>query len=256
MAAVIEQYAVRTRGIGLPDYAQPKPAGAVPVGPVYTSTDTAELAARLGSPITFDRRGNVYWLDDFESGVDKWECFDGTLSWSSAKSRNGGFSARILSAAPPADGSMTVRLPLPAMGKFGFEYSFNLPDAVAANRTINIGIVYHTPDYMLRGSLRWVSNVLWAVPWGGPAAIRVNPNLELAIWDKIFYNWKLVLDFPNMHFLRAIFNGQQYDLSALPLVSEPPIVGYDFSFLLANIWTNNDAYADDAIVTVNEPDNI
>ncbi|GAH92629.1 unnamed protein product, partial [marine sediment metagenome] len=45
-----EPYVVRTRGIGLPDYAQPKPVGSVPVGPIYTSTDVGELAARLGSP--------------------------------------------------------------------------------------------------------------------------------------------------------------------------------------------------------------
>ena len=31
----------------------------------------AELAARLGSPDTFDRRGDVLWMDDFESGL-KW----------------------------------------------------------------------------------------------------------------------------------------------------------------------------------------
>ena len=38
----------------------------------YPVLDLAELAARLGTPATFDRRGDVVWMDDFSHGINKW----------------------------------------------------------------------------------------------------------------------------------------------------------------------------------------
>ena len=42
-------------------------------GQVYSLLDLGELAARLGSPVTFDRRGDVAWIDDFAGGVSNWD---------------------------------------------------------------------------------------------------------------------------------------------------------------------------------------
>jgi len=36
---------------------------------VHLVQDVGELAARLGSIVTFDRRGNVIWLTSFEDGL-------------------------------------------------------------------------------------------------------------------------------------------------------------------------------------------
>ena len=40
---------------------------------VFPVTDLGELAARLGSIVSHDRRGDVIWLDGFEDGLDKWQ---------------------------------------------------------------------------------------------------------------------------------------------------------------------------------------
>lgn len=38
-------------------------------GDIYVLTDVGELAVRLGSPVVFDRRGNVIFYDDFANGL-------------------------------------------------------------------------------------------------------------------------------------------------------------------------------------------
>ncbi|KKN10521.1 hypothetical protein LCGC14_1035660 [marine sediment metagenome] len=38
----------------------------------YALSDLGELAARLGSPLRFDRRGEVLWYDQFDHGLAPW----------------------------------------------------------------------------------------------------------------------------------------------------------------------------------------
>src|SRR4030042_6725681 len=93
------QVTLTPKGVGLPDYSQSKPLGAVPVSsnsPVYTLTDSAELARRLGSITTFDGRGYILWYDDFEGGAvgTRWTT-SGTVTQSAAYCRNGTYSCKI-----------------------------------------------------------------------------------------------------------------------------------------------------------------
>ncbi|GAI56753.1 unnamed protein product, partial [marine sediment metagenome] len=64
---------------------------------IYRLADMGELAVRLGSIVTHDRRGDVIWMDNFDSGIAKWYQFasddDGLVEWSAERSRSGGFSA-------------------------------------------------------------------------------------------------------------------------------------------------------------------
>ena len=39
---------------------------------IFANVDVAELVVRLGSPVSFDRRGNVVLIDDFAASVIKW----------------------------------------------------------------------------------------------------------------------------------------------------------------------------------------
>ena len=38
----------------------------------YPVGDLGEIAARLGSPLVYDRRGEVIWIDDFRYGIKGW----------------------------------------------------------------------------------------------------------------------------------------------------------------------------------------
>lgn len=111
-------------------------------GRVWSVADLGELAARLGSPVTFDRRGDVVWHDDFEAGVHKW-------SWAgfgpgygrgvmpcAHRSRNGRRSARLNSGREAGYETQQVEhvshlpaiTPLP---RLGFEASFAYDAGVA-----------------------------------------------------------------------------------------------------------------------------
>jgi len=46
--------------------------GRSPKETTYAIEDMAELAARLGSIVTFDRRGDIIYLDDFRNGLTGW----------------------------------------------------------------------------------------------------------------------------------------------------------------------------------------
>ena len=52
---------------GLPD-----DANVLNYGDMQRSDDITELAARLGSPLTYERRGNVLYVDDFSQGAGPW----------------------------------------------------------------------------------------------------------------------------------------------------------------------------------------
>lgn len=53
---------------GMPDWGEYSPQEVV-----SKLLDNAELAARLGSPVLFDRRGTVIFMDDFNCGVNHWD---------------------------------------------------------------------------------------------------------------------------------------------------------------------------------------
>jgi len=80
---------------GQPDYGMYTLANTI-----YRLTDMGELAARLGSINTYDRRGDVIFLDSFESGLTAWSpssaCTGSDLVQSAKHARSGGFSAKFV----------------------------------------------------------------------------------------------------------------------------------------------------------------
>ncbi|GAI16225.1 unnamed protein product, partial [marine sediment metagenome] len=109
---------------GGPDWGTPGP-----LKTIYTLEDMAELVARLGSIVTFDRRGNIIWLDDFEGTLGKWgietEGAGYSAQLSAEAARSGGFSAKLIS---PDDEEDRIGLkrwfPLPVESNIGFEFSW------------------------------------------------------------------------------------------------------------------------------------
>ena len=66
---------------------------------IFANIDDAELAARLGSQNTYDRRGNTIWMDDFEAPSLKW-----------AKVLSGAGAAITINAEHPYRGSQHLKL--------------------------------------------------------------------------------------------------------------------------------------------------
>lgn len=227
-----QTFTVPGRGVGLPDYSNPAPIGQVPVGPVYTSSDIAELAARLSSPDNFDRRGNVIFMDDFRNGISRWRHYDASvippaynpLSWVADYAATSGFACKVTTEAVANDlQEMITYLPYPYLSKMGFEVAFSM------------GLNIDSIDFALRlddGSFdyQWIivlfpsTNKLYYLDVNGAqveiptswAKIPGEAKILGSIADtdeRLFHIVKLVVDTENKKYVRLIFNNSTFDMS-------------------------------------------
>ena len=221
-------------------------------------SDLAELAARLGSPVTFNREGNVLLLDTFDQGMGRWEgagIAPYEIEIVSEWSRYGGYSLKFDVAADAAKyGLVDTYLPFPVKSSYGLEFSLRL------NAYINViyiwmkfydGAQYQTYDvYAYPNSEKIVlfdrtaGTVTFADPW----VIRTS--------GMNWHTFKLVADIKDQYYRRLIVNDVEYDLTAYR-----PRVGTseDASnvFLRLQFYGSDSgagvAYLDDVIFTQNEP---
>lgn len=258
---IVNDYTVRTRGIGLPDYAQAKPVSGVPVGPIYTSTDTAELAARLGAIDIFDRRGNVIWFDDFESGITKWQ-FVGTgvgegAEWNSARARFGGFSCKLTTGDVIDNNQLMIHSePYPVIGTMGIEFSFSDGEdgTIVWQLILYDGTDLHSMH--IRYNIATGRFQYFRLPLGWQ---DIEPVRVMDYGQSLFHHIKCVGNFNTDEYLRLIYDDVTFDLSGIPL--DVQAVGIqprlDASLIVTTtINANVELYVDDVILTQNEPANL
>ena len=239
---------------GGPDYG----VGA-PKATVYSLQDMAELAVRLGSIVSFDRRGDVVWLDDFESGIKKWEInasdADSGVAISSDYCNRGANSAKVYaSAGVDRWAAMAHYFALPVKSKVGFEVAFTIyPPDVHLNFIL---YPYFDPTreyYEVRHD-----RTLKILQYYGSDGTRHTfaTGVNLYGRDYHFNQAKLVIDLATKKYVRFLLNDVTYDLSAYA----PPSWSYSgAAFVYAGIRMINQTanartiYVDDAIVTQNEP---
>lgn len=231
-----------------------------PLSTVYTLEDMAELAARLGSIVTFDRRGNVIFLENFDGSLAK--VYPGTggvggsIAISNERARHGNFSCKMVTGNTIGDYAyVDAVVSYPVLSKMGLEICLSLP--LTAN--IQDFIVYLG---MYEGLTWWDAAVLWDVDsdrwqyWNGSDYVPLSPPYYYYWGEVPFYHIKLVVDFVNKKFVRLIADHQVYDLEGIAVpssgVAYPPCVcgGIDISTRVNDVCT---AYLDSMIITQNEP---
>lgn len=220
--------------------------------------DLDELAARLGSPVRFDRRGDVTYMDSFENGLASWYS-DGTgdgntVDLSAERSRTGLFSARVVAGKGAGAWAEIMRfLPFPMLMGLGFEVSFLVEEATGG---LTFSFVVYDGTKQMRYKVFWddVNNLL---QYQGPTvawttfATGIIPSIEKGL----FHTAKLVVDGATGYYKRFILDSLEYDLStyqgyspgdgALPrLYVSVSLDGLD--------GVNVTSYLDDVIVTHNE----
>ncbi len=237
---------------GYPDW-----GGATPVATVYNLQDLAELAARLGSIDTFDRRGNVIAFDDFESGIEQWRRSGAgaySIDWDSKYAKTGGFSCRITTDSG-WQATISKYIGFPVLSKIGVEFSFSytqnwqylylevlLQDGVSAFYT---GIRYNAATKMWQ--YRATDGSYQDIPG---SSFTLSPMVEE------FDTVKLVIDFSTGKYSRLLINSQVFDLSALSFYQYAAVltpvmnVSITVKALPGELAIGN---IDDVIVTQNEP---
>lgn len=222
------------------------------------SITRAELAVRLGSIVSFDRRGDVLWYDDFEDMLNKWTITaDAGCSASIVASPvgRGGFACKLETDATLSN-SVEMRhiLPYSALGKCGFEVSFTIPvllDALFFYFYLYTGVVDKLAACYI--NISGTTLGLWtSVGWQSIDA-SFSP---LATLDT-FHTLKLVSDFENDKYMRLLFDSSSYDISDYALSSGAflvsPNLDIKIDLLNYSLGAARELEIDNVIITQNEP---
>jgi len=238
---------------GLPD-----DSNIVKDAPVYGLSDMAELAARLGSPMTYIRYGDVFMLDDFEGGFQGWSRFtyapDTVISLSGTHTRSKGTAVHITSGTGADPCGTIVRYePLPTGSLNGFGYAFGFGGALS---DIRIGMVATIAE---RNWHFWViydhvaGQLTYRDDTGAP---QVFANLKLRPAFVSFHQVKLVVNFTTHKYQRLYIDNHVYDLSAYTAQWTAAVGQEDLLsmtvYVLGTGAPTAHAYIDDAVATQNE----
>lgn len=230
-------------------------------GPVFLLEDLAELAVRLGSPVSYDRRGDVILYEPFNADPARWltqssiEAGDVTLSLATWRSppfsglyKTGGVTG--------AQVGLAVIAPYLILGTFGCEWSFTVP---LADGIITTGVAVFDGTNLIEGQVRWNGNtdtVEYLDSAGAPVTVLSGIDLVILGGGNLFHTMKLVIDAENRKYVRALLNERILNLSAFDLyVAADSTLPHIRGITLAESTPlpSLTVYGDDIILTQNEP---
>ena len=238
----------------LPDYTTKYKIAAI-----FSMIDVAELAARLGSINTYDRRGNVMFMEDFEGGTLFWNT-EGVGTGNSAAlstvwAKSGSQSCALTAGAGALGQSYIYRdLLVKVIGNIGLESSFTVdPDT----SYVFMSLRYYNGAGYVEGGIRYdnANNKIQYLNSGNTYTDLIT-NLKINTQTKQFSTWKMVLDLSNSEYERVMVNDEDVDMDGIDLKS---VVAANSKYIMIRIRHDSshaDAktiYVDDVILTQNEP---
>jgi len=225
---------------------------------IFEQIDSGELAARLGSINTFDRRGATVWMDDFESSTLKWiigTFGDNAAVVISADTAMTGDSCCKLTAGEGANGlgAITRYIHPKILGKIGFEFSFTVDDDT---KTVQ-GSIYHfdgTNEYISLVTYDHAnSQLIYTDEDLGPVPLAVGYTLEDLL--DTFHTMKIVIDSSTRRPVRLMVDENPYDLSPYTARIQGGAGGERIQLAITHISDHasvKSIYVDNVILTQNE----
>lgn len=239
---------------GLPDWGLEGPKSTT-----FGLDDLGEQAVRLGSIVSFDRRGDVVFLDGFEDGLNR------------ARPVLDGLGARVgLDATYPKSGAFHIRLVggstltrlarivytrgLPNPGAFGLEVSVCMPVQFGF-LDMYLDVDDTATDWVC--GLRYDRSLQRWYYWndvGGWTQFETawTPYMVWPPW----HTFKVVMDTTTGLYSRALLNNVPYTLGNAA-VQTPGTAGVPVLVVTVDLYSraaqNDYVYVDDVIVTQNEP---
>jgi len=226
---------------------------------VHRLDDLAELAVRLGSIITYDRRGDVLWSDSFDYGLLAWRReplgTGATISASCEFFRSHGFSAKLTAGSDDAALARIHRyFPLTVSGTHGVEASWTLH---SQTKEVEIGIFVRDRGIETHFAVKYSlsEKKLYYIDENNILVI-LDDDVEIVSAWSLFHTWKLVWNTETGYYVRLLFDDRTYDMSDKK--------GYVTTYIAADYYkvaltqygqagVNSISYFDDAIFTINEP---
>lgn len=232
----------------------------------YGMDDQGELAARLGSPMVWDRRGDVLSITDWRHGLGEWEATavggGGGITLEVGHSRTGPYSIGLTAGNTAFTPSyLQLNIPYPVSAGLGLEFSFS--------EHLTTG--YHQADLYVDDDIdmwpfrvqlwRATGNILvWGYLYGTLPAVNawhlVNTVGTLGVQDQPRHACKLTVDHTILRYIKFIINDHEEDLSMYTVAAA---VSGASTELRPAIWhyaagaTNPISYIDNVVVTQNEP---
>lgn len=223
--------------------------------------DMAELAARLGSIVTYDRRGQVVFLEDFSRGLGSWVPHtSGTgaaVRHSAKQSFSPPYSCELVAG---SDGDRYAEiqryLPFPAEHKMGLEASFTLdPDT----EYVRVILAWYDGTYLRAWQVNYdVADGELGCGGSDGQYETLDSDLDLRVSDTQFHTIKLVADLENEEFTRVLCNPLTYIPEVAVIVktadaSSPHLVLYVRHYSVAAPAVNPNIWTDNIVLTQNEP---
>jgi len=225
----------------------------------------AELAVRLGSPVRFDRRGEVVWYDTFSSPGEGELLMSGAslsdISLTTALALNGALSRKVTAGADPGDEVYVYKqLEIPALTRSGIEVAMSTRSAnpsISAMFYVGIRAVHGEPGTLdLNGSVSLDLDTKDFKLLTSQGVWTTVGNIGNSFGGEYtFNNIKLVVDFKQKRYVRLLVNHNEYDLSSYGLaeyqISDTSFAEYSFAWV--NITDVLPMYMGNMIATQREP---
>lgn len=221
--------------------------------------DMAELAARLGSINTFDRRGDAIFLESFESGLihvaTETSGAGAAVAVNVTTAKTGGFSIKITAGRTVGKYAGIYKLLHPTSAHIiGAELSWS---RAPPNTFIDLQLIHHITPNLYMGVLRYdVAGQRWRYADAGFLWQDLQTSLDIYNNSKDYNTMKVVIDFQSNRYVRAFLNNLEQDMSGVPLYATGSLLEDHIDFrprLTDAAATNPSIYLDDLIVTQDEP---
>ena len=225
---------------------------------IYTLDDMGELGVRLGSPMAYDRYGNVLFMETFDSGLGAWiveeNGANAEVVISSTKSYHGRVACFMDSGVNPAPWARVGKFFPPVTDqRIGLQTCFDLMDATH-HIFFEIG-TYDGVKNRLYG-IRY-DHSLGTLAYAYPAAdwtVFATPG-KLNEAEGNFHHIKLIVDTVTKTYVRVLIDKTLYSLSGLTGWVANSDVKPTF-YVRVRAWgdgaNSTETYIDNLIVTTNE----
>lgn len=221
--------------------------------------DLGELAARLGSPVVYDRRGTVVWVWDGRYGITTFNRTGGgdgnNTLLGSAYSGFGGFTLRMIAGSTDSWLSEVTKFFNPFdLDRWGLEMSISYGNAF---ERLSFYFQYTDATYRYEGVIRLhdTDNKIYYKDFNGDDQ-EITDLSKLDDSYGIFYTMKMVIDLETKEYVRFIFNQTEHDLEGVALyrTSASDNLSSKIGATLIGIdETNSECSIDYMIVTTGEP---
>lgn len=217
----------------------------------------AELAARLGSLMSYDGRGQYQFGYDFRNGLTGWN----TAVWGTGAQvvltpeafERGGYSVSLTAGSDGSHAATTwYHTDIMESDTIGVEAGISIAGSIDSLRVL--ATVYDGDNYHTIGLQYDDVNDRLHVREPGPTWTQFEGSYQMYHNANAFHIFKIVADISTGKYVRALIAGHEFDVSAYDVLTGASATRpyIDFAISLTGRLANNDAINLDYVVITNQ----